>query len=450
MDKHLNIFRPFQRPTAGASGDEDRLIEKNITRALGLCLRHNPVLLVEFIRAVLEPSDAEAVLQSLDGLGARDSWLDIEVDTDRVGSGADHRAVYGVALTAGRALDCSAEAMKGFGRLARKKEYADMALHLGDVLVLVECKRTSEDCRNQLWSQVERVKRAAGEEIEHTHYVGLSWSSILRLMERTKRIQDATGGVEPFVDDFLGMVTSSYPEWSDSSPLGGIPFDSDRNSSHGVRLRRRLGQLCRAVAEWDGGRSDVPYRNRLGLVPRVACASEVLIDFERRDTEQSAVFRVWPGNTKGQGCKLPNSDDWTRSRELIVGDRSYPMEVVRDVSFRHATRWISHCTFGLEHQTESLEMCDSGRKRRGREDWRELQELLDRSIADEVDWRSLSDFQRKFIHTNRNELAVAFGYQVSVFIPFDEFSRRDRSSIPCEEVKTFMRDVVRSLEQLLS
>src|ERR1039457_4481582 len=136
MNHHLNIFRFFNE------SDEGEFIENNLSRAFALCLKTNGFFLNEFIKGIVSEEDHRYLFGTL--TSDTTCVIDIQIDSGAIEK-ENYRTVYAVAMTTDRQLD-----MSDFFRqpeFGEKKNITDVFIGIKDIAIIVEVKRSSEDCK---------------------------------------------------------------------------------------------------------------------------------------------------------------------------------------------------------------------------------------------------------------------------------------------------------------
>ena len=143
MNHHLNLFRFFNE------SDEKEFIENNLSRAFSICLSNNGFFLSEYIKGIVSQEDYDYLFSSISE-DAKYS-IDIQIDTaliDKVG----YSKIYAVAMTADKGMNMDDFfSMQDFGE---KKNITDIFISIKDIAILIEVKRTGEDCKAQLFNQL--------------------------------------------------------------------------------------------------------------------------------------------------------------------------------------------------------------------------------------------------------------------------------------------------------
>jgi len=291
MDKHLNLFRFFNE------SDQQVLIENNLSRAFALCLSNNSFLLNEYIQDIVSPEHYEYLFGSLSDDAKYE--IDLQVETSGIEI-ENYNTVYAVAMTTDKGVD-----MFGFFNQARKpdkKNKTDIFISIKDIAIIIEVKRTEENCVKQLFNQVLPF-------VDSKHKPAIvpkcySWQHVVKIMERVNHVQRLANQDSVFIAHFLELSETRYPDWFEPKPFYTIDFSSKEDSPNEVQLKQRMRQALNSVADTLGkGYELLTYRDRIGISLPFNWASELIPHFENNGSNTVA-FYVWPGNTNQQGSHI--------------------------------------------------------------------------------------------------------------------------------------------------
>jgi len=84
----------------------------------------------------------------------------------------------------------------------------------------------------------------------------------------------------------------------------------------------------------------------------------------------------------------------------------------------------------------------------GRPSWDEFINLLDSHLEEDVNWRKQCEWETNFQNTLRKNLDVAFGYETSLFMPYEKLRERDGATKPSDEIVELFQQVARSLDKM--
>ena len=145
MNKHLNLFRTFNLQ------QNQEYIENNLSRAFVLCLQNDNLLFHEFLKDVLDDIDYQKVFSYSQEGGDITAELQQPITNINI---AEYSKVYGLTLTSDR-LDLKGFDNLEFNKSDKYKPITDITIDLnGEVLIVIEVKRTNEDCQQQLFNQI--------------------------------------------------------------------------------------------------------------------------------------------------------------------------------------------------------------------------------------------------------------------------------------------------------
>ncbi len=213
MNNHLNVFRFFNEST------EKEFIENNLSRAFSLCLTSNSFFLNEYIRGIVTDEDYQYLFGSISS--DTKCLVDIQIDTANIES-ENYKTVYAAAMTSDRKLD-----MEDFFKQTEysgKKNITDILITIKDIAIVIEVKRTGEDCKAQLFNQVLPFIKSKDKNKIEIRPKNCSWQEAIKLMERVKHVQQLVSQSSIFINDFLELSEIRHPEWFEPKPFNIIPF----------------------------------------------------------------------------------------------------------------------------------------------------------------------------------------------------------------------------------
>ncbi len=416
---HLNLFRHY------AANTTDEVLENNLTRALALCLMHDPVFLYAFLEEILTRDALHQELHLLNDDASR-----IVIDVQRpVNQLAACETLYAVALTAGPLDATDYEAASAHTTDA---PITDLTIRLNDVLILVEVKRTGEDCLGQLKQQVGVYRREVAAKEGTTDVAPtvrtLSWARTTRLATDLHHFRQLAGAPQPFTADLVELIRSNYPTWDEALYLRAIQFRTPEGKIKWEDINRRLHDIQYRTfgdrMKW--------FHDRVSMPIDQPWASEVISQPDWDEAEQRAyiALQVWPGNTKGQGWPIySRSLDWTTRDSLEIDGKRYPLVVIQQFKFSHFNKFIGEydmdelpVQYVPNFRSWAAYEKYSGQK--WRDSWPQLEAMLDADTGGH--WRQVYQmWQDKFINSNRNYCNLSLGFYVKVRLPYEELRALD-------------------------
>lgn len=435
MDHHLNLFRFFNEST------ETEFIENNLSRAFSICLTNNSFFLSEYIKAIVTTDDFEYLFSSI----SEDTKysLDIQIDTATIEKESFSK-IYAVAMTSDKDLNMdNFFSQPDFGD---RKNITDIIISIKDIAIIIEVKRTGENCKAQLYNQVLPFVKEKYNVIPKR----FSWQEIVKLMEKVKHVQHLVSQNSVFITDFLQLSEIRFPNWFEPKPFNVIPFSFQHGTLNYIQLSNRMRQaLSSSKYELLG------YSDRLGISVPFGWASEVIPEFQsyENNTKDYIVFYIWPGNTKQQGYQIfDKSLDWQNKKTLNVKGTNYELEIAFNIKLCHFNRYVTGINFYEQDVIKPLHTNDNFHNQSGKwniDSWSDFEKLMDDHFKPEFNWRVYCNWIDKFINTDRNYFTMSLGYEVSVFIPFSQFKTIDKNESDIITVSDFINNIAGAFQNLI-
>ncbi len=436
MNQHLNIFRFHNE-----SSDKE-FIENNLSRAFAICLKNNNLFLNEYLKTVVTADDFEYLFSTI---GENEEYsIDLQIDTATLEK-ENYRKIYAVAMTTDKSLNMfDFFSQPNFGE---KKNITDIIISIKDIAIIIEVKRTGEDCKAQLFNQVLPFIRDEFNVIPVKH----SWQETINLLEKINHLQILSRQQSVFISDFLQLSEIRFPEWFEPKPYKALPFSTQYGTKiHNQLLMRMRQALSSSKYQLLG------YNDRLGISVPFGWASEIIPEFqfyEDSKDKEYVTFYIWPGNTKQQGYQIFNKPlNWHEKTSLPVRNIEYEIEIAFAVKLCHFNRFVSGINFYPNNISKTIHTLDNFHNKSGkwdRSNWEELEIFFDEHFNVEFDWRSKCEWINKFLNTDRNYLTMSIGYEVTMFIPYSEFKRIDKTESDLKNLSDYVNDIVDSFRKLL-
>jgi len=437
---HLNQFQFFSN---------DPGIENNLTRGLAICLKNDPAFLLLFLKSIIESNSWTKLNQAIydDSIN-----IDIQVDCD-IFSENEISKIYAIALTTEKLNES-----EFFNNNASPtgKNITDIVIQFGQELILIEAKRTSENCLDQLNQQVKKVLRDEKKLTQDLCNVqSKTWGDILDLIDLVSGLNRFSGKDNIILLDYLAFVRNTYPSWLPARPFSGLkePFDRATIMQMNLRLNQAKkleftekeltsyqDRLVIDVADWDWASEISPYAylNEETKLPEVQ-------------------IYIWPANTKNQGYYLDYNDlEWTQKERITIVNKTYPLKVIRQFKFSHIMgRYITQINFEKKDLRDGLEIYTSenfikwcGKINRSEDNWASLEKFFDFYFKKDFNWRKQCIWDENFINSNRQFLQLSFGFEAVITIDFDTLKFLDNEKDPIKLGK-FLRSVKVALKENL-
>lgn len=444
MNHHLNIFRFFNESTV------KEFIENNLSRAFSLCLTNNSFFLNEYLRDILTSEDYQYLFSSINS--DTKSIVDIQIDTATLET-ESFKTVYAVAMTSDRNLN-----MDDFftqQEFPDKKNITDILITIKDIAIIIEVKRTGENCKAQLYNQVLPFRKPEKKiEIIVKKY---SWQEVVKLLEKVKHVQHICSQNSVFINDFLELSEIKYPEWFEPKPFNVIPFSDQRGTTNYIQLQKRIRQGLAGVSAIAANQYELlNYNDRLGISLPFVWATELIPEFGTYsgNIKDYVTFYIWPGNTKQQGYSIFNKSlDWTKKKMILIEGSEYKLEIVYNIKLSHYMgKYITGINYYESDIVKPLHTSDNFYKKSGKWDrssWQNFEKLLDEHFKPEFNWRERSKWESTFLNSDRNYLFMSLGFEVCVFIPFSKFKTIDKTETDISKVSDFIHKIATSFKELI-
>lgn len=445
MDHHLNLFRFFNESA------EKEFIENNLSRAFSICLMNNSFFFNEYIQSVITTEDHDYLFTSIN----EDTkyLLDIQIDIATIDK-ESFKKVYAIAMTSDKNLDLSDFfTQRDFGE---KKNITDIFITIKDIAIIIEVKRSGEDCKAQLYNQVLPFVKENYNVIPKR----FSWQEIVKLMEKVKHVQQLTLQKSVFITDFLQLSEIRFPHWFEPKPFNALPFSSQHGTPSYIQLTKRMRQaLASSKFQLLG------YSGRLGITVPFGWASEIIPEFQsyENNTQDYVLFYIWPGNTKQQGYQIFNKPlTWQDKETLKINGTEYELEITFNVKLCHFNKFVSGLTFYKHDVVKPLHTSDNFYHKSGKWDWNnetetwykgncnDFEQFMDEHFKAEFKWRDLCKWAENFSNTDRNYFTMSLGFEVAVFIPYSHFKSIDKNENDVNAVSEFINSVTDAFQTLIS
>jgi hypothetical protein len=443
MDYHLNLFRFFNEST------EKEFIENNLSRAFSLCLTNNSFFFNEYIKDIVTPDDYQYLFSSISS--ETKSFVDIQIDTATIET-ESYKTVYAVAMTSDRNLKMDDFLFQQ--EVSDKKNITDIFITIKDIAIIIEVKRTGEDCKAQLFNQVLPFTKA-NIAINPKKY---SWQEVVKLLEKVKHVQQLVSQNSIFINDFLELSEIKYPEWFEPKPFNVIPFTHQRGTTNYFQLQKRIRQGLAGVSPIATNQFELlNFNDRLGITLPFVWATELIPEFETYpdSTKDYVTFYIWPGNTKQQGYSIFNKPlDWTKKKSLLVEGSEYELEIVYNIKLSHYMgKYVTGINYYESDVVKPLHTSDNFYHQSGkwdRDSWHDFEKLLDEHFKPEFNWREYSKWENTFLNSDRNYLFMSLGFEVCVYIPFSKFKTIDKTETDITKVSDFIYKIANSFQNLIA
>lgn len=438
INHHLNLFRYFHE------SHESQFIENNLSRAFAICLQQDLLFFSEYLRGVIVDEDDYHYLFSYYDKDSRYT-VDLQMDISSVElSGI--KKIYAIAMTGDENLS-----MTGFWELKanslKEQSITDVWILIKDMVFVIEVKRTNENCKQQLFNQIQPLLEAnPGIKVEAVNF---SWPHTLRVMERIANMRDMRGDSSTFIPDFLSLCEKRYPEWFPSKPFYQLPGLKVHTRKTITARDKRLRQIIQ-----QSGQQILGYRDRMAIACKFSWASEIIPYFKTHGQVDYITFMIWPGNTKGQGYCIYNKPlDWTNKGTLQVGTELFELDTEYHLKFCHFNKYITSLDYNADDLIQPTHTAKNFYDRSGKWDierWPDFEHFMDGHFKPGFDWREKSSWQKHFLDTDRTYFTISLGFATELWIPYTYFQEIDKLAGDFTIPAGFINSIVAAFRYLLN
>ncbi len=305
MNGYMNLFRFYSADRNPAE------IENNLTRALAICIEHDPIFAHSFFSKIIK--DVPISLEDDPAINLQVGAPSVELEDD------DIDKIYAVSLTNidkftqpdYDAADAAPEGKKG--------SILDMIFQINGNLIICEAKKYQDNCLGQLKRQVNEVQKSIkkGEEIKDKDvvYKAISWGNILSLIEEIETANvDKKSWAKSYshllIEHLANHLVATYPDWLEVRKLNQIKWNEPYSDT---LLRKRLNVITGLVnkVELDAGNNS-SNRGPDWLTFNTGWAEGLEVKGHGvSDTNKAHVinFTCWAGHKKWQSWNLLDKKD---------------------------------------------------------------------------------------------------------------------------------------------
>jgi hypothetical protein len=417
MNHHLNLFHFYHE------SHEPKFIENNLTRALALCLKHDPVLLYAFLTKILSPEDYDYLFY----VHENDASIDFDMQIETSSLVDETRKLYAIGLTDNTLTENWSDIANNIEPI-NKLNITDLVISIKDIKIIFEVKRTGEDCKEQLRQQIAPFKNNNQISIIP---MALSWSHLLNTIEQVNNFYIYNGQSNQFINSFLQLIKTRFNHWVPTKPFKYLTFYKDVSDvSNRQQMQRRLHH---AVTSIGNDKIDLLW-DRTSIKVEKDWATEAIPDFYKTDDKNEyLIIDIWPGNVKQQGYSLYHRPlDWTNKETITIDEEVFELEIDRHIKFMHYNKYITSLDIPLKDENASLKKEINTQEnlyelsgKWSRSDWPELVETLDQYFN--FDWKKECEWNEKFQDSARNYLTLSLGYCCRIYVPYAFVQKLDDS-----------------------
>tara|TARA_R110001592_G_scaffold15411_2_gene67220 strand:- start:434 stop:1744 length:1311 start_codon:yes stop_codon:yes gene_type:complete len=429
MNKHLNIFTTY------AKDNRSYQLENDLTRSLAICLQEDALFFHEVLKSIFSESNQfDQLFEDLD------SETNVQVEIQKQASQIlEYDKIYAVSL--------SEAAMSNFWLQTDNTEYdpiCDLVITINNVLIVVEAKRDNIDCTAQLYNQVFNILKKQSKNIDDYNDditpFDLNWKKLMVIAVKVASFEKTTNNSNRFLTDFIQLVKNHNFSWLPETPIGSL--HNVNTESIERRIESALTQFCNN----DETVEKLTYSDRLGTTFSKGWSNELLFEIDEKSGD--LIVDIYPGNTKGQGYHI-FGDNSHFNNSLSIDGETYEAIKQYHIKFMGQSYisglWLVDSDFFKPLYTKQNFNKHTGRIYR--EDWPVIESLLDQHISS--DWKSQCNWQDKIINSNRTLFNIAFGYHISITIPFIKLKQLDKNHNDITPLANFIESIYRAFETKL-
>jgi len=407
MNNHLQLFRFFHE------NEEPIHLEKNLARAFALCLKNDKVLLFSFLSAWLTQDDFNFLLSN----PPEDAEVEIDIERETGNLVENTRRLYAIGITENVDHEDWNNILIDAVKID-KSNFTDIIIIIKDITIIIEIKRTREDCKAQLLQQM--LPFTMEDDLKGLNAFHLPWETVLQNIKMINHFHLLNKNENHFTISFLQLIERRYNHWIPTSPFRHLAFSTKHNTElNWLELDKRLEKAMRSV----GKDSFIMFPDRKAIMLKKPWASEAIPEFEFDPIKPSLMLYVWPGNTKQQGYAVYNKSlDWIQSKAVIVGEYTFDICIERHLKFMHFNKYITHINIPVDNKLlvkKEINTYENFYGNSGRWDigkWDELDDFLSEHLN--MDWKKECGWYKHFENTDRSYLTLALGFSIQLRIPY--------------------------------
>lgn len=411
MNSHLNIFKTY------TNSQRTFQLENDLTRAFAISLQEDSLFFHEVLKEIFH--DTEFYNQLFGSLENETTIsIDIQKKTSQI---TDYEHIFAITL--------SEATIRNFWEVEYNRNYdpiCDLVININNIYLIIEAKRDNVDCTAQLYNQILNIVNTQGEktislsELEHGKFItpcDLNWPKLMVIAVRVLSFEKSFGNSNRFLSDFVSLVKLHNYRWLPEAPINSLQLDN-RNS-----ILRRIDSAIIEASKSNVNISKLHYNDRLGIIFPKGWAQEIL--FNITDTGDLIVV-IYPGNTKGQGYYLFNTNP-SFNNQIEILNENYKIEIGYHIKFTSFQKYFTGLWFAEKDLKDNLYTPDNfrdftGRKKRGKQ-WDEIELLFDNYLN--LDWRKQCQWNELILQSGKNQFDISFGYEIVVRIPFNKLKEMD-------------------------
>lgn len=446
MEEHMNIF--------GFYSQRDSEVENNLTRALAICLKYDPVFTLRFLS------------EMMDELSINSDTLPPDIRLQKGASlgeiGDDINRIYAVGITAGKLNDRKDK--NHFDTIDPRetdKPILDLVLRVNDDLIICEVKRNETDCTAQLKNQVMQVikeisNNEEGEDNgisdEKIIYKHLLWGEIIDMLDSVHNLKEY--GRHNIAKNFHEFLLCRYPSWSLAKKMHQIKLGTIASESV---LNNRLKVITSMVNQKI--QKEIGYQESTENIKIGDKEWADRFEIQSRGTSTLDNCKImlicWPAHIKGQGHVLfegnKNNWEWLSFNDTKFECNGITGEIGIETHIRFFTRGkeieIYNINPALARDFFCKDNFDAMTGKHKNENWETLREKLAKGL--DKDWKKWeSNHWQNIADSGYGYVYMSMSASFYVQFPFEELSKMEKEKTD-DEITQFYIDAMDTVKNII-
>ena len=433
---HMNIFEGYDQ-------NGKLPIENNISRALAILLQEEPGLIMLLLQKISEKNKNNGFKVYFPACGYTVDFQKQVKDFNY------YTNVIGVALTSEDImLSNDIDSVT-----AEERQYiTDISLFYDDTLIIIEVKRTNENCEQQLREQIKRYKdlnKENGDTVKSI-VVSINWTEIIELIMSFIEMTDKSAG--RIVMDYCDYLKRYYPEWFPVKRLNELADDEKDYD----RIMQRLHQIKELYVKKILPEQTLIGGSRAAIPLNEDFVSECHIEYDKEHKRINVMLH--PSDTCGQFWSLiklynKGNDFLSKSKQTITLEeygKTINVSIVPYIKFSHFSRGLMWLAL-RERDYDTTELFDFAKSFTGRkkdETWDKLWE----SIKAKKEFFSEDDLtaaEKEFdeIYKDRKAYAdVSLGFDIIGYIDYTDAKKLDENDLMVEFLEKLINGIITEIK----
>ena len=347
----------------------------------------------------------------------------------------NYENIIGVALTAEELAETEEQSENSDGNLK-----TDIVIeNFKNTLMIIEVKRTSENCMNQLDRQIKSIMNIAKNKEINIKYekVSLKWENVVHLLEKFIHISKRE---DIIIQDYYEYLKNHYKQWFPVKSLNQCEDDVDIKKRI-ERLRQNIENLSKNTFElYHNTESDQGFRVDWGYTNRI----QFFYDKISRDLK----ILIHPCATKDQFYSLISKSnlsfitEFKNNQEPIIQNPNIKLfnniSSILRIGRVRGSQWVCSSELDKNYYLGKKDYEEFNRNLCGRwyrdnnlndfvKDGKILTEEIKKiNIKDKENFIE-NDIRNKVIHSGMTQLHLSLGFIIEITIPITELAREDNN-----------------------